>query len=169
MNGWVNEWKYYTGIFSTSPQPVCHHRSRTGGARSLWHLSILATDSILLACRSERKTMDAGCRAFNLSLKPQKWFQTWLKLMLQHINSLFRHIVFFFFFALRSVSRCVCVFFSFSTSSLKLFHFWGFVVALIWAHLCPPALTWPQSARVCVNVCVSLFLSGIFSNAVSLV
>lgn len=72
LNDWVNEWNYCTGIFSTSPLPVWHHRSRTRGARWLWHLCILATDSILLACRSENKTtfMDTRFCAVLSSLKP---------------------------------------------------------------------------------------------------
>lgn len=66
MNDWVNEWDCCTGIFSTSPLPVWHHRSWTGGARWLWHISILATASILLACRSEDKSVFTGTRCWDV-------------------------------------------------------------------------------------------------------
>lgn len=84
VNDPVNEWKYYTGIFSTSPLPVWHHGSRAGGARWLWHISILATDGILLACRSENKTtfMDTRCCLFVCKASRTLW-QIWHKLSLR--------------------------------------------------------------------------------------
>lgn len=57
---WWSEWMkmlhwYFQCITTTS---VTSQWSWAGGARCLWHISILATDSILLACRCENKTTD---------------------------------------------------------------------------------------------------------------
>lgn len=130
---------YFQCITTTS---VTSHWSWAGGARCLWHISILATDSILLACRCENKTtdLDTGAVLFVLSLKPPgNYFKC---------NTTENMFTTFFTKLSNCFKMCVCV----CVYSLFLFFpflAWGFfsleVMALIWAQ-----------GSVCVCVCVSL-------------